>query len=305
MPPQQQFQSAQQQPKTIGANDPSIKPLRTFKSDAEEAVKYGGVSKVDIVVAEQKKREAAGTPIQYESEKHASTGLYIALLGAIIVILGGGWFYWFSSSQTPAQQGKIVAPQVELIGIVPFAKAAIVVLDPASDPMALISAKIKASVPALGTVGAIAPIATADATVMSPISDVIAKTRIPNRLARSLDSPYMVGSYEYDVQSPFLIIKNTFFQNAFSGMLEWERDLATDFISFIQISSPGTTAATAGGATFEDAIVSNVNVRTLKDPAGKTILTYAFADKDTIVLTTTDTALKYLLNQILQVRTIQ
>lgn len=292
-------------PKIGVQNDPSIKQLRTFKSDAEEAVKYGGATKVSIAVAEQKRREANNTPITYENDHRASPGLYIGILAVIIVLLGGGWFYWFKSSQTPAQQGKIVAPQVNLIGIVPFAKAAIVVLDPSSDTLSLVAAKIGASVPALGTVGAIAPVASADATTMSPVDDVIAKTRIPSRLARSLDSAYMVGSYEYDVQSPFIILKNTFFQNAFSGMLEWEKDLAADFISFIQISSPGTTIAVATGASFEDGIVSNVNVRSLKDPLGKTILTYAFADKDTIVITTTDTALKYLLNQILQVRTIQ
>jgi hypothetical protein len=48
-----------------------------------------------------------------------------------------------------------------------------------------------------------------------------------------------------------------------------------------------------------------VNVRVLKDAAGKVILAYAFADKDTVVITTNQTALKYLLNQILEVRTIQ
>jgi hypothetical protein len=140
---------------------------------------------------------------------------------------------------------------------------------------------------------------------MVPISDVVSGTHIPNRLLRSLASDYMIGSYEYDVQSPFIILKNTFFQNAFAGMLEWEGDMGADLSPLIEISDPTVSRAAAGAASFSDGVISNVNVRTLKDVSGKTLLAYAFADKDTIVITTNATALKYLLNQILQVRTIQ
>jgi hypothetical protein len=283
-------------------NDPSIRPLRTFKSDAEEAVKYGNISRVDIAIAAQKKREAQ-KPIEYQEEKHTSPGLYIALIAIVIIVLSGGWYYWFNSSATP--QGKIVAPKVTIIGIVGFAKASIVTLDASSDPVTLIAAKISASTPSLGTVAAIAPISSATATTMVPVSNVLANTHIPNRLLRSLAPEYMIGSYEYDVQSPFIILKNTFFQNAYAGMLEWENTLGADLVPLINISDNTVSAADASRGTFSDGVISNVNVRVLKDAAGKVILAYAFADKDTVVITTNQTALKYLLNQILEVRTIQ
>lgn len=283
-------------------NDPSIKQLRTFKSDAEEAVKYGNVSKASIAVAEQKKREESGE-IKYMEAKHSSPGVYIGIVAVIVIALAGGWYYWFNSSKT--SQEKIVVPTVSIVAFVPYSKTAIFQINQSSDPIVLIAEKAATVGPVLGTVAALAPISNASATVMSPITDVFAQTHISSRLLRSLSNNYMLGVYAYDVQSPFFILKNTFFQNAYAGMLDWEKDLGSDLTALIQVSDPTITSANANTGTFEDAVISNVNVRILKDSSGKILLAYAFADKDTIILTTNTTALKFLLDRILQVRTIQ
>ena len=285
----------------ISLNDPSIKPLRTFKSDAEEAVRYQNVSAVDIAVAEQKKRERS-TPINYENEKKSSPGLFIAGAIILILVLAGGWYFWFSSSQTK-ESAPVSRTTVETI--IPYSKGSTVTLDSGSDPLSLISAKLAVSNAGLGNVFALIPVTDSASTEQAPVLDILKETHVPDRLRRSLGQKYMLGTYTYDDNGPFLILKNTFFQNAYAGMLEWEKDLRNDLLSLIHVSHPNETAIEANTDQFEDLVVSNIDARVLKNAQGEIILAYAFADKDTIVITTNTNALKYILDRLLTVRTIQ
>ncbi|HEY0907759.1 MAG TPA: hypothetical protein VGE35_00210 [Candidatus Paceibacterota bacterium] len=294
--------AAQSAPQPAAAlNDPSIKQIRTFKSDAEEAVRYQNVSAVDIALAEQKKRER--TQIQYEAPQTHHAGTFILVVIILMVVLGGGWYFWFSSSQV-ADTGA-PASNVSIRTIIPYAKASTIVMDPESDSLVLIAAKLKQLNAGLGNTYALVPIASPAATSQADIASVFRDTAIPNRLLRSLDQNYMIGTYTYDTLSPFFIIKNTFFQNAFSGMLEWEKGMRRDLLPLTQIAHETETSVTAASSQFEDAIVSNIDARVLKDSSGKTVLIYAFADKNTIVVTTGESTLKYILERLLTVRTIQ
>ncbi len=281
-------------------NDPSIKPLRTFKSDAEEAVKYQNVSTIDIAVAEQKRREARNK-VEVTEKKPASPGVFVLVAILVIVLIGGGWYYWFISSQDSVEAVPI-PPTVKTI--VPSTKGSAVYLEPNSNPLILISSKLEASNAGLGNIYTIVPTNSATSTVFAPIAQVFRMTKMPDRLKRSLSDTYMIGTYTYDANSPFIIVKNTFFQNAFSGMLDWEKTMRADLLPLIQVAHPDETA-TATSTTFADTVVSNVDTRALKNDAGDPILLYAFADKDTIVIATNTSALKYILDRLLSVRTIQ
>jgi len=283
-------------------NDPSIKQIRTFKSDAEEAVKYQNVSAVDIAIAEQKKREKE-TPIEYENSKTSHAGIFIILALLVVIVLGGGWYYWFSSSQ--AISGIKKAPAIAIKTIIPYTKGSTITIDSESDPLTLIGSKLGQSNAGLGNVFALIPVANSTSTHPIGIETILRNTSAPNRLQRSLNSDYMVGAYTYDVQSPFVILTSTFFQNTFSGMLEWEKNLREDFLPLIQVSHGTETSTGVASEPFEDGLISNIDVRILRNPAGDIILLYAFADKDTLVITTTQNALKFILDRLLTVRTIQ
>ncbi|HEU5114416.1 MAG TPA: hypothetical protein VFT82_01465, partial [Candidatus Paceibacterota bacterium] len=282
------------------ANDPSIKPIRTFKSDAEEAVRYSNVSKVDIAVAEQKKREASN-PIEYVEEKKSSGGIYIILVLVVLLLGAGGWYYWFSSTGGSSTAEKPATVSISWKPIVTYAQGASIVIDPndtENDPFSLMALRMNTANPGVGNVFALIPIETATATSPEPVEEVFSQTHIPDRLARSLGGDYMIGMYSYNHQIPFIILKNTYFQNAFSGMLDWEKDMGGDLLPFIRFTYPGETE-TSLAPNFEDAVVSNIDVRTLKDANGNIVLAYAFADKDTIVITTDEGGLKYLLDRLL------
>lgn len=281
-------------------NDPSIKPLRTFKSDAEEAVKYQNVSTIDIAIAEQKRREAR-SKVQVEEKKPSSPGIFVVIAILVIALIGGGWYYWFTSSQDTVEKTPI---PTTVKTIVPSTKGSTVYLEPKSDPLILISAKLAASNAGLGNIYTIIPTNTSTSTTFAPISQVFRNTKMPDRLKRSLSDTYMVGTYIYDANSPFIIVKNTFFQNAFSGMLDWEKNMRTDLLPLIRVTH-AQEENTATSTTFTDTVVANIDTRVLKNEAGDSILMYAFADKDTIVISTNTSALKYVLEKLLTVRTIQ
>lgn len=286
--------------KDLSKNDPSIKPLRTFKSDAEEAIRYQNVSTIDIAVAAQKKKEA--TPIEYEKEKSSSPKALVFAAFALVVLLGGGWYAWYSLSKEAAPE--TAAPAIQVRSLVPYAKASTVALEPGSAPLELIAAKLSALNPSLGETGVVVPVDSNASTQASALSTALRDTKMPSRLARSLSGEYTFGTYVYDVESPFIVMKDTFFQNAYAGMLDWEKDIKNDLLPLIRLARPNE-AISGQVDRFEDVVVSNVDARALKDELGQTILIYAFADKDTVVITTSISGLKHLLETLLSVRTIQ
>lgn len=280
-------------------NDPSIKPIRTFKSDAEEAVKYQNVSAIDIAIAEQKKREME-KKIEYEKDKTGSPGVFVFTALFIIIILSGGWYFWYTSSRD--QITEVVVPGTTTVINTP--KDSTIYLEPQKNPIILIANKLKSTDAGLGKTATIIPTHSSTSTVIASVNQVFDYTNIPDRLSRSLAPQYTIGTYTYDANNPFIVLKNTFFQNAFAGMLEWEKNLREDLLPLIQITHPNEQVI-ATSTPFTDIIISNVDARVLKNNEDKVILVYAFADKDTIVITTNLTSLKYLLERLLTVRTIQ
>ncbi len=282
-------------------NNPAIRQIRTFKSDAEEAVKYKNVSTVDIAIAEQKKRER--TAIQYqEPETHHYAGLFIMVVVMIMIVLSAGWYYWFSSSQ-PVSEKRPISSSIKTI--VPYTKITTLKLDTESDPLTLIGSKLSSVNAGLGNISALIVTESATGTATVDPSVLFRKTEIPNKIIRSLDKEYMVGVYTYDTQHPFIILKNTFFQNTFSGMLEWEKNMVNDLLPLIQVAHSETSLGDIALQPFEDILISNIDVRSLKKADGTEVLLYAFADQKTLIITTGREPLRYILDKLLTVRTIQ
>jgi hypothetical protein len=293
-----QSEPVEEKPKV--QNDPSIKAVRTFKSDAEEAVKYQNVSAIDIALAEHKKKESL--PPQPKKASN-SQGMFVVIAILIMIVLGGGWYYWFISSQDTVEPNPV---PTSIKTILPYAKGSTVFLEQNSDPLVLISSKLASSNAGLGNIYALIPTNSPSGTTTkyAPIEQIFENTRIPSKLLRSLRDDYMFGSYTYDANGAFIILKGTYFQNMFSGMLEWEKDMRSDLIDLIRVSSPNEPDF-ASSTAFTDTVVSNVETRVLKNEKGEPVLLYAFANEQTVVISTRLSSLKYVLDKLLTVRTIQ
>lgn len=122
---------------------------------------------------------------------------------------------------------------------------------------------------------------------------------------RSLSSEFFFGVHFADVPSPVFVIPVTSYDHAFAGMLEWEKNINIELGGlFVQLSpfkplpiptatdTASTTATTTEQATqelapprtFEDLVMRNYDVRSLKDDNGAIVLYYSFPTQNLLVI---------------------
>ena len=189
--------------------------------------------------------------------------------------------------------------------LISYNKIATITLDSEDDPLTVAANALERADVNLGEVYAIIPLPSGTTTAITSPSEFLAETKIPPRLVRSLAPEYMVGTYVLTQNTPFLIFKNTFFQNAYAGMLEWETDMRNDLLRLIRVAHPTETAVTINSDVFEDTVVANIDARVLRGSAGQPILAYAFPNQGTIVIATDIETLRFVLDSILAVRVVQ
>lgn len=119
-------------------------------------------------------------------------------------------------------------------------------------------------------------------------------TQAPGNLVRALDPLFMFGAYG---KSAFIIIRLTSFENAFAGMLGWEKNLNRDL---------GPVFATAELArslplesVFTDLIDRNKDIRVLMFN-DQIILLYSFLDNNTLIITDNIGTLRTLIEHLTQ-----
>jgi hypothetical protein len=111
---------------------------------------------------------------------------------------------------------------------------------------------------------------------------------VPTALVQSLAPNFMVGFYRADigVWQPFIILKTDSYNNALSGLAAWEPTMANDLATLINLGTNSPQPA------FQSVAIENVDVRELDDASGDPILMYALPDNQTIVITTSEAALR-------------
>jgi hypothetical protein len=133
----------------------------------------------------------------------------------------------------------------------------------------------------------------------------------PDTFIRSMTDDWMLGSYTDETGQPsvFIITTTNFFQNAFAGMLSWEKVMPDDLKQYLlPTSSDINTSSTTPTETqsqfapilgkFEDHIVRNKDVRTFITTGGQTLFMYSFIDNDKMVWSTTEAALSEIIKRL-------
>jgi hypothetical protein len=140
----------------------------------------------------------------------------------------------------------------------------------------------------------------------------------PNILVRNIDPISTVGIAHSGPQTrAFFILRVTSYERTFAGMLEWEGNMANDLSMLyphypappppaissttpvapfiLPVSAPDLTAP---AAQFSDEVIANHDARVLKDGAGRTIVLYGFADKQTLIIARDEAAFTLLLARL-------
>ena len=130
---------------------------------------------------------------------------------------------------------------------------------------------------------------------------------MPDSLQRSLTGRYMLGTYtstEIDAQTNtnkpylFLILQTKDYNNAYAGMLAWEGTLLDDMFPIFGIDMSGDNKQLLG-KPFKDILIDNKDARILADKDGNGLLYYILPDKENIVITNSEEAIKEIKSRLI------
>lgn len=312
-----------------------LKKIRTYETDAAENIRKKKTSLSSMVIAEKKRAEKEA---KYDDEegRRTSKAVFSVILSIILIAGGvgvlGAWFY-FSYDRGDAPENPFSATFLEA-----NSEETILLADPFTSKLPEEIKNIKSSL-TLSRGEVYVPIFSKTVPGELPEDEdlIIAlssreflellSVRAPLSLYRSLDPKFVMGVWQGEEKEAFLVLKTTFFQNAFASMLSWEPFLAED-LSFITretevvpvvpnevaSSSPATSTSTTSPTTetppevitvednfverFEDEVLFNHDARVLRDNRGSIRLLYSFPNEETLLITGSAEAMESVLERL-------
>ncbi|MEK7574792.1 MAG: hypothetical protein AAB511_01015 [Patescibacteria group bacterium] len=297
-------------PDSQETQDSAPKPLRTYQSDVEAILKEGDGSFAKIAIAESERQARGGfAPEEVATPNHNRliVGISVTLIVISIGVLSGLYFFRDASKNPVEISGPkplIVTDAQKNLNIAFLTRDQI------------INTLIRERDSNSATLSSIVGIQlnegageTAKAVTTKQFLEAL-NIEAPEELARTLNDNFMLGIYALNRNQPFLILKTSYYQNAFAGMLEWEKTLRADIGSIFIVPEPAAFASTSDQITsrsnlFEDVVVKNRDSRAIRGESGKIIFLYSFADKETIIFTTNADALEKVAAQLLAGKLVQ
>ena len=120
--------------------------------------------------------------------------------------------------------------------------------------------------------------------------------RAPGSFTRSIGEYVTLGAVATPERRPFIVLITNSFDVGFAGMIAWEQYMSSDLAPFFgptvtQTFDPSArTSGSTRAAYFVDAIIQNRSVRILYDQFGEESIVYGFADRNTIIITSSSQA---------------
>jgi len=285
----------------------SVKPLRTYKDDIANAMKNRKGSFVGIITAENdrnvKNKEKIENKKNYSSKEYVKKASIVILSATLIVFGVSALFYFYGKRKSdiveiqPKIKSIIFADEIEEFEITDLSRRQILSgLSFIKKQTTLPESKIKNISIVKSTEDKSGAV---DKKLISSVDFLNSiEARVTASFIRSLETVFMLGIHILRSGSqPFLILKTSFYENSFAGMLQWESDIKEDLAPLFNVldtntekvnQEDDTNKAVFSAITFNDAVIKNKDVRILKNKNGKTLLMYSFLDKNTIVITTNE-----------------
>jgi hypothetical protein len=286
--------------------------IRTYKSDMEETIQTGHISSINIALAENKKMFGQAKNTSVEGKKSGINKSILII--SLVLVFGGALTFIIPQILSQLNYGTKTVP-VEKVDSRPImtvdTQEKINVNDiDLSRVNTTLKERIIQSATLLGQVKNIyltEGTGTAEKLVTSARFLQLIGANIPSEIQRTLKDPYMFGSYNFNGNQTFLILKVGSFDTTYSGMLQWETNLWQDFKELFNLQSDVNATSTSFGIEikkFQDATFDNKDARVVKDADGNIIFLYSIIDENTIVITTSTDTLKEIINRVSKARVV-
>jgi len=294
--------------------------VRTFKSDAEEAVKRERMSSMSIAIAEEKRRQKYQlTSPSDDAPKSKKALLFIVSLLFVFAGIGAFNFNYIKEKVIVAPTTKKALEPTPLLTADSNSEFNLSEFDK-KDAGNLLSEFINAADIESNSIQNIyiAKTVVENGKETKKLAESkeflpLISSKIPDILLRSLSPKYMLGIHSWNGNRPFLILKTESYENAFAGMLSWEKNIAGDLSALfprdipppIQEEITTTEQVLSYKKDFEDVLVKNKDTRALRDENDEIFLMYSLPDKETIIITSNTDTLAELLDRLTRSRTVR
>jgi hypothetical protein len=217
--------------------------IRTLEGDVANAIEKKKASALTLALAETE-RSAQVSRISDRAPSQSTAGLFKILFSLIFIAAGmAGLYYLYSISPLAPRIANPVVSSLSPSILKPDSQT-LLAID--SVPLENLIRQVRGTrnTASAGGINSIAEIIftkkDSDFVYRVVTSEAISTLGIgmPDLLARSLSNQWMFGWYKSERADPFIILKNTFFQNAFAGMLDWEETIVDDFADLFSIATP-------------------------------------------------------------------
>jgi len=261
-----------------------LSPLRTLKYDMNRMIKSTKQSVVSMAIKEDEKRRISETGRIEEKKK---SHLFI-IMSAILITGGLTMLGWWGYSEYQKERLATVPNVAVRVDSIIFAENYndIVVND---ENAATLSQRLRTEVQTNNipissilydrfldnTGGTLRVITAAEWLTKLDMS-------APDELVRLLGNEFMYGVYSGAQNGGFIVLKTSYYEKAFAGMLSWEGLLVRDAYPILG-GKPASRELQ--NQRFIDVTIKNIDARVIKDTDGLTAMVYTFLpDKTTLVL---------------------
>ncbi len=288
------------------------KPLRTYEGDIAEALARKKTSVATIAIAENKKESGSETITNVPRKSNGKNFLLLLLSIIIVAAAVGGVYYVYLQSPLALPVAKEPETKISSLIKTDFQKSISIGNDKKSELAQKIQTDLFDGNIGTNQVSELILNKTNDGVESrvtgSEFFDIFDITS-PDILKRSISDKWMLGTYDIGSEKlPFIIFTSDFFQNTYAGMLKWESSIPDELAILLNYKNKARPESVVGTTTlssfftilgkFEDKVVSNRDVREFINENGELLVLYSFINKDTLVITTSEIALKNVIERI-------
>ena len=272
-----------------------LKQIRTFQGDVAEALRKQEESLVSIQQAEHQKKGFVPPTVTTPEEIKGRKNLFFLVTGSFVLfVLGtiGAWYAYIEYGVKTAPPSTNV-PANRFISADSESNLDLATTSRENFVGALTSAIENVSPGELkhvflkkaGAGGTLYPISTSEFFASL-------ESRAPGSLVRAFSPIFMFGTLG---SNPFLIIKLVSFDNAFAGMLAWEKNMVQDIGPVI--SRGVSLSGLVQNISFTDVTDRNEDIRALMFE-GQNVLLYSFFGNKMLIITKDIETLRTLIDRL-------
>ncbi len=261
-----------------------IQTFHTIQTDMADAAKNQGTTPEKMATTQTLRQQRQ---IVKEDPKRSA---YLLAISGLLVLGGlislGGLYMLKHQPKAPAPVATDAATIIPIQGTRDIT---------VSDSQSLISLIAAAQTQAPGVANEIVKLNIKDGATGTELDSQrfasLLSPSIQTWLVRSFaPAPYLAGLYDSNGWQPFIIFRLTSYDSGYAGMLKWEETIGDEWKPLIAGSA--VAASSSVQTSFKDAIIQNKDVRILEDTSGHRLIFYSFADPSTLVITTSEQALR-------------